>query len=488
MRGRGRPWILAACIILGLLVITIGPCAVTGFEQRRAVRDMLQRLESEGKPTSLAEMIPPLVPEEDNAAGLYLQFAELTQPHELISPDPAAPLGLLYNSQPVSYDNMDPGEEAHLVYMGAMIRQDTAAFELMDDATGREHCRFDVNWEEGAGALFPHLAKLRHNARVLSTASMVASHEGDQALALKRLRQGFVLSRHVAAEPTTIAQLVTYAIDAIMLRAAEYVVYQGDLPKPQVKELVGELQRTDRFDLERALRWERALGIWVYDQLREDPAQAAQMIGFQDGDVPRAIIMRLSSNQLSPLIWADEAGYLQALGRLERVIGQPWRESYQSCGSYESRPGTLGGLIEHGYLPSTMLLPLMTRTITKRDNTLARRALLQTALGLRIYKQRHGEYAETLSELEQLNWPPCTDVYSGKPLVYRRKGDRFLLYSIGPDLNDDRGRPIYWLLRAPGASGTYESVGGVDVDAGDIPWIWWDDREAVRAGRRPARP
>ncbi len=57
--------------------------------------------------------------------------------------------------------------------------------------------------------------------------------------------------------------------------------------------------------------------------------------------------------------------------------------------------------------------------------------------------------------------PTPDDVFSGRPFVYRRKGDGFVLYSVGPNLGDDGG---WW------------EEGGPDDDITwppSIRWRWW---------------
>ena len=69
---------------------------------------------------------------------------------------------------------------------------------------------------------------------------------------------------------------------------------------------------------------------------------------------------------------------------------------------------------------------------------------------------------------------PALDPFSlGKPLLYRRNGSGYVLYSIGPDGKDDGGRPID--SKTPGSSNPNEryfikpeSVG--DVVAGTNIW------------------
>jgi hypothetical protein len=74
----------------------------------------------------------------------------------------------------------------------------------------------------------------------------------------------------------------------------------------------------------------------------------------------------------------------------------------------------------------------------------ARGRVIQTAIALRLYKHRHEEYPQTLDALTPalLDTVPI-DPYTDQPLSYSRDGEGYLLYSIGPDLVDQKGSVPY---------------------------------------------
>ena len=66
--------------------------------------------------------------------------------------------------------------------------------------------------------------------------------------------------------------------------------------------------------------------------------------------------------------------------------------------------------------------------------------LLETLIALRIYKDEHGEFPDELKSLTPRYFKSVPfDPYSGKPLIYKKQGDHFLLYSIGRNRVDDGG-------------------------------------------------
>lgn len=69
--------------------------------------------------------------------------------------------------------------------------------------------------------------------------------------------------------------------------------------------------------------------------------------------------------------------------------------------------------------------------------------LLLGHLALKMYHEANGQYPEELDALTPafLETVPL-DAFTGRPLVYRRDGDGYRLYSVGPDEKDDKGAPL----------------------------------------------
>ncbi|MFQ5489312.1 MAG: hypothetical protein ACE5GE_01210 [Phycisphaerae bacterium] len=79
-------------------------------------------------------------------------------------------------------------------------------------------------------------------------------------------------------------------------------------------------------------------------------------------------------------------------------------------------------------------LSYLTQHVAGRNATLA-------ALALSAFRGQHGRYPEALTELDLTNARPV-DPYCGELLRYARVRDGgFVLYSVGPNLTDDGGRP-----------------------------------------------
>ncbi|GIV18688.1 MAG: hypothetical protein KatS3mg023_0439 [Armatimonadota bacterium] len=66
--------------------------------------------------------------------------------------------------------------------------------------------------------------------------------------------------------------------------------------------------------------------------------------------------------------------------------------------------------------------------------------LLYTALRLEAYRKTHGRYPASLKDLGAS--PYFNDPFSSKPFVYRPQGNSYVLYSLGPNSQDDGGAPF----------------------------------------------
>ena len=90
-----------------------------------------------------------------------------------------------------------------------------------------------------------------------------------------------------------------------------------------------------------------------------------------------------------------------------------------------------------------MALPGLDRQFLRDARGLAETRLMQTAVALEQSRSaKGGKYADTVASLspEFLAAVP-TDPFDGQPLRYHKTATGYLLYSIGPDLKDDGGKP-----------------------------------------------
>ena len=187
-----------------------------------------------------------------------------------------------------------------------------------------------------------------------------------------------------------------------------------------------------------------------------------------EGDEPHLLEERRRQERLRPQlldIARSPLAYEQLRQQLRQAIVRHMQDAFRALrlpyGNQRQalRESTLDLNTPLGYL-ADVLTPITSVLLRIYLSQRARRRLLITHLLLRVHHLRYGSYPDSLHRmrLEEL----VIDPFSSKQLVYRREGERYLLYSVGEDGKDDGSR------RQPGE----HPVEGVVVP-GDL-FLTWD--------------
>ncbi len=118
----------------------------------------------------------------------------------------------------------------------------------------------------------------------------------------------------------------------------------------------------------------------------------------------------------------------------------PYKRHLNNIGSAED---ILLSLPRHRYFLLRHLMPALDRASAYAHQCKTLHQATVTVLALKRWRLEKGEYPLNLDDLldagflKQLPMDP----YSDKPLVYRRTGDGFVLYSVGGNFEDDGGKP-----------------------------------------------
>ena len=203
----GLKWALVVLLVCGVLHI-----ALCIYADGR-VTAKVNALEAAGKPVRAWDLKPPGVPDNENAAPLYTAAAAWVKLHEYAGGwDPSAAgsestLSIGYQDPMASLGGLRGGlTPAELEGLTRLVALDRPALDLIREAARRPHCQFERNWYQPlgvqAGMRDPHRVR-----RFLAANALVAERTGQDELALECLRLIFVVSRHMAEEPTVLAGL-----------------------------------------------------------------------------------------------------------------------------------------------------------------------------------------------------------------------------------------------------------------------------------------
>ncbi len=473
--GCGR-WLLSALLVL---VVVLGvPWTILNIKYGREVEKELAALRAAGKPLTLVEATARSVPEGDNAAPLYQEVFDVNW-NPKGGPNATSGLGEITGEQLKDIADYLKQEAPTPQFRSAVLHGPPLepVVEKLRQASLRPHAVFPVNWQDGPGALFPHLSKFREASRLVAFWAQCEAVEGRGDEALDTLGIGVRMAGHAAEDPTLINQLVAYTMDAIVFEAAQRCLDLAPASPEALRRLAEALrQRKYRTAFVRGMEGERTMALDAYNiRATEFQKTLTANSGVSSSRPLTEALVRFYASPLgAPWRKLDELYYIRSMKRSIELANSPYRETKDALdrrilpatartaepysdaqGSFYDRPASkllfLAGLFS----------PVFGRASQKCDWAEAHNGLTQTALALKAYQRQHGSYPESLAGLP---WATPVDPFSGKAFVYRREGAGFRLYSLGPDLEDSGGKEVQTGPRAV----PVKSPSGWD---GDVVWV-----------------
>jgi hypothetical protein len=289
--------------------------------------------------------------------------------------------------------------------------------------------------------VFPEMDQFRRATQLVSAKARIEGKAGRPEAAMHWLAVGVRMSQQAASEPTLIAQLVSYSMLATLGLVDRTAVCETTAPGPQTGELEKALVARDLgADFQRCAQGERVMGLAVFDFLRNQPVGEIMSPGNDEvGPIgaTAGFLVSYATPLGAPLSRYDELLFLRRWDEQVRAMVRPYRDSQADFDALDK------SLREAPWFAVATLLefPTYRRATQKRDWAEAETTLWRLALGLRMYKSQHGRYPESLSRLQgTLDWAIPPDPFSGKAFVYRTEGEGFVVYSLGPDMEDGGAR------------------------------------------------
>jgi hypothetical protein len=475
---------------IGLLAIAVAVLALVAWvggsylSSKGAVTRYKEQLRAAGEKLTIAELVPPPVPPESNSAGIFFQAVPLNnavtclttnQPLVMLAIAPGK--AMIGWQQPDIRDNWagtNSWEEAD-----AALAQYADALDLLHQIIEHPTLDFGLAYQQWPNLMWTHLSPLKSAAQRLSAAAIVHLHDGDTAAAATDIRAMLALVKGTRDERTVISQLVRIAIAHVALAANWELLQATNLTDAQLASVQRDWQELEFVkEAEAALNMERAFTEDTIGRMRNSTASFRQMAGLYGAGVPGGN-SGLGSNfsQFAQTLWhgtqtagkefmwrtawsypdelralKGEQVFLESLRlaetngcfrdamlqqrvKLERIGIKEKAEDVDAAMSAVFEPD-----LRSLFSGSTLALE---RYVAKVETVEAARQLTVTAIALKRYQLRHGNYPADLAALVPEFLPVIPkDPVDGKPLRYRRSDDgTFLLYSVGEDGVDNGGDP-----------------------------------------------
>jgi hypothetical protein len=423
-------------LILLLVVLVLAAYLGLRLTYGGRSRSALARLKASGAPTTWEQVIPPPVPDDQNAALLYEKaIAAMLPPSQALD----------------EYAGSNPAERRKTQsQVASILALDSSTLHLLAEAAKRPKCRFNRNWNDPINMSFVEMFRLKSLTRLVSAQAVLQADRGDVPGALQTWLINAAMVKHLESDPMLLSQVTAVAVTAISAASLPQIL-EDSRPSPEACRRVA--QALAGLDLRRAfvrsLEAERVLNLrWMHE--------AGQNLGYLPGASPvpglkasaRTGLAAAAYQFLAPL---DDAAMLRLWDKQIALARKPYRQTIKQFDALER------DIPPYALLTRTFVGSTFGRAVGARDRGIAYVGMMRVELGLAAYRSQFGAYPRSLNDLRKaLRWDVPADPFSGKDFVYHRKGAGFVLYSIGPDLRDDGG------VRLGGTSG-----GGI---GGDIPY------------------
>jgi hypothetical protein len=427
MRGKSKKILIGMAVVFVLLILMY---AVSLARSKGRLRAAYAALEQDGRPMDANEVLPPEVPDAQNAAVLYERAVALVKAESVDDKDLLEYLGKL--SSAFLNDSVDPNQEAELQQR---IEQEavTAALSAMEEALQRPSCRFSRAEGVASQVELPISEDVRNLAIILNARAYLAAKAGRSHEAWEMMDLQLRSVEKLRLDPAALGAWVQFHLIGHACRVVRKLSEIAPPDEQEYRTLETRLWNLDAIEpFIRTIDVERLLVGEPIFSLPEDQLYAWwRDVPWADSEGGPDSLHRLFFRFVTyrPRFIADHASYLQVSRKTIHLLEGPYM-SHESMAFQEVRD------LAFRY-PLTSRLGIMGTAIKSIHCRMAGDVRVTRAgLALLQHKQAHGAFPATL---EALGLEGLIDPYNEEPLHYRAEGDGFIVYSVGGDLKDNDG-------------------------------------------------
>ena len=432
MHRRNKNILIGMGVVVAVMAVVYGTALARSTAKLHAAYAALER---DGRPMVAADLIPPEVPDPQNAALLHRKAALLLKGQS--APKNKHLLEYLADlASAFVRGATEPEERAEFDEL--MAREVViSALATLEEALQRSTCRFDHDYDNGlyadvlaSKAVHPLMRRdtetfasrdLHHLACLWGARACLEAEAGRVSQAWDMVQAQFRFADAQRHEPVLSAHFPRLNTIDHLCRTIRKLC---KIAPPDERDYQGiEALLRDQADiapLVYALDAERLLrGEWLFNLPDNQLHEAQQRFKFR---IPT----------FRPGFVADHAAYLRMMRRYVQLLEGPYFQ-------FESPPHKeLGNLADHSSLTRNLAPTLLWLAKEFHCDMVARVHLTRAGLALLRYRELHGTFPESL---DALGLEDLRDPFVDQPLHYRAENAGFIVYSVGKDQKDNGGTP-----------------------------------------------
>ncbi|WOO43641.1 hypothetical protein [Rubellicoccus peritrichatus] len=440
-------------LILVLSIVVVVGIFWLGRDADKELAAAKQRLIDMGAPMTIEELLPPPVPEDENAAPLYLELIAMEEENPAIAEAEEEIEALTEDYDWGEVFSLSLVEEQFDELEQILNREELAEyFALLEKITDRSYFQPDWDYNKGPSLLVPEVGTQMTATRLLLAKAVLDLRQNEEANAAKYAEQALQIANHANQSYILVSMLTAAAIRNSVFVFIESFDQASDNGLPL--ELIESWASNKMVDnWVNALDMERlGMGGTIFPAILDGDDRQRQSL-FGEDEIG---LSKISSNPGMRWFFVyDYAHYLNSMADSREFALLPY------CGSIDderrvSEASSMEAAEKYRIVSRIILMPTaMVRTnLVKADS---KQLLTLTGLALSAYNKDHDKYPNSLGELvpDYLDEIPV-DPLTGGGFVYRPEGEGYLLYGLGPNRVDD--------------GGTTNEDGEADDEEGDLLW------------------
>lgn len=410
------PWtgvILLLCLAAGYFALSVS--------SKRSLAEAEAAIKADGRPTEMAAILPPELPDAENARIDYQAAAgrlrnETRGDADLFSQLAEAAADLLGDSA-----DPDALEKFRELYESGAVAE---ALTMIEEGALKEGYRNELDFTEGFNLQLPHLEELMNIAKILAATAQVQAADGDQAGAWDTALTALRLANALEEEPILVSQLVRLATMKTAIDSIRTLDYSA-APAAHLAEIDVLMDRFDNPDpMVAAVDTERLMAEHIFS------ASWSEIDLVTSADSPHwsEYIGRGAYRVLPSIRSMDRAAHSNALREYASNLAQPFSPDDLDLGRRIMRDMPPYNFIARATTPAIgAIKEHMTTGFAESRVTRAGIAAIQ-------YKEQHGSYPPDLSAIGGID---VTDPFTGEPLIYRPESSGFTIMSVGANLSGE---------------------------------------------------
>lgn len=336
------------------------------------------------------------------------------------------------------------------------------AWPFLQQGAQCEASRYSIDLTKGWEVLMYHLLSLHSIALGADYRAIVKANAGQAGAAVDSVLMELSVAQSLKTEPLLVSQEVRGSYQHRAIGGLEQIINRVNLTTNQLERLQDafsrlEAEETAGDDFERAWIGEEVMAE-SYMNLSSNELQRLGLetmrvfgngdTGFTTNDLPKFISKGMETRI------ADRKYLTKTYDQILSLWRQGYPKRFEIDQVYQTLLSQLGQ--RQFYFTAAFNGDHEVKFVAREGAVVVRLRLAKTAVALERYRFAHqNRYPDSLNALVPEYLPTVPeDIFADSPPQYRRRGEGYVLYSIGSDRKDDGGSKendvVFEIIHPPG--------------------------------------